>query len=74
MNRDDLADRPEAAPAEWPSAKPAFVAPKDLQAGGTWIGVNDHGVIACLLNRYDAAPAGHISRRSIVWKQCGARA
>lgn len=66
MNRDDLAGRPEAAPEEWPSAKPTFVAPKDLQAGGTWIGVNANGVIACLLNRYDPAPAGCTSRGSIV--------
>ncbi len=66
MNRDDLAGRPEAAPAEWPSAKPTFVAPKDLQAGGTWIGVHADGVIACLLNRYDRAPVGRTSRGSIV--------
>lgn len=66
MNRDDLAGRPEAAPAEWPSAKPTFVAPTDLQAGGTWIGVNADGVIACLLNRYDRAPVGRTSRGSIV--------
>lgn len=66
MNRDDLAARPEAAPTVWPNADPTFVAPKDLQAGGTWIGMNELGVIACLLNRYDSAPAGRISRGSIV--------
>jgi uncharacterized protein with NRDE domain len=68
MNRDDVAARPEAAPAIWPNAKPTFVAPKDLQAGGTWIGVNAGGVIACLLNRYDPAPAGPTSRGGIVLK------
>lgn len=66
MNRDDLAARAEGAPAAWPNANPHFVAPKDLQAGGTWIGVNANGVIACLLNRYDAAPIGRVSRGSIV--------
>lgn len=66
MNRDDLASRPEAAPLIWPGSDPAFVAPRDLQAGGTWIAVNAVGVIACLLNRYDAAPVGRTSRGGIV--------
>lgn len=66
MNRDDAASRPEAPPSLWPSTKVAFAAPKDLQADGTWIGVNGHGVIACLLNRYDAAPLGRTSRGAIV--------
>lgn len=66
MNRDDAAARTEAPPSLWPAAKTAFAAPKDLRAGGTWIGVNAHGVIACLLNRYDAAPVGRTSRGAIV--------
>jgi uncharacterized protein with NRDE domain len=66
MNRDDIAAREELPPHVWPSAKPEFVAPRDVQAGGTWIGVNRHGLIACLLNRYDAAPAGRQSRGEIV--------
>lgn len=66
MNRDDIAAREEAPPALWPHVQPAFAAPKDLQAGGTWIGVNARGVIACLLNRYDEAPIGAKSRGSIV--------
>jgi uncharacterized protein with NRDE domain len=66
MNRDDIAARPEAAPAIWSNTEPSFAAPQDLQAGGTWIGVNAHGVIACLLNRYDTAPAGRMSRGDIV--------
>lgn len=66
MNRDDVADREEAPPTLWPVARPVFVAPRDVQAGGTWIGVNRHGVIACLLNRYDDAPTGRTSRGNIV--------
>ncbi len=65
MNRDDSGTRLEAPPALW-KAEPRFAAPKDLQAGGTWIGVNALGLTACLLNRYDAAPAGQTSRGSIV--------
>ncbi len=66
MNRDDSAAREEVPPTLWESAEYPFVAPRDLQAGGTWIGVNCHGVVACLLNRYDAAPAGRMSRGKIV--------
>lgn len=66
MNRDDVTEREEAPPALWPDAEPIFVAPRDLQAGGSWIGVNRHGVIACLLNRYDDAPTGTTSRGNIV--------
>ncbi len=66
MNRDDIAAREEAPPALWRNAAPVFAAPRDLQAGGTWISVNADGVIACLLNRYDPAPVGRISRGAIV--------
>jgi hypothetical protein len=66
MNRDDVATREEAPPQLWPNTDPEFIAPRDVQAGGTWIGVNRHGVIACLLNRYDAAPKGKQSRGGIV--------
>jgi len=66
MNRDDAAARTETPPSLWPAAKSAFAAPRDMQAGGTWIGVNGHGLVACLLNRYDVAPPGRSSRGAIV--------
>lgn len=66
MNRDDIVAREEAPPRLWPDAETDFVAPRDMQAGGTWIGVNCHGIVACLLNRYDAAPAGYVSRGRVV--------
>lgn len=66
MNRDDAATRGETPPQLWPNTDLEFVAPRDVQAGGTWIGINSHGVIACLLNRYDAAPKGKQSRGGIV--------
>ncbi|MEZ5956233.1 MAG: NRDE family protein [Hyphomonadaceae bacterium] len=66
MNRDDAASREEAPPQRWPDAELAFGAPRDVQAGGTWIGANRHGIIACLLNRYDDAPKGKQSRGGIV--------
>jgi uncharacterized protein with NRDE domain len=71
MNRDDAAHRAEAPPSLWLARGTAFAAPKDLQAGGTWIGVNGHGVVACLLNRYDPAPPGRASRGAIVVEAMG---
>ncbi|HEX6113335.1 MAG TPA: NRDE family protein [Geminicoccaceae bacterium] len=50
-NRDELADRPALPPARhWPD-RAEVVAGMDLQAGGSWLGINDHGVVAGVLNR-----------------------
>jgi hypothetical protein len=50
-NRDELADRPARPPGRhWPD-RVELVAGLDLQAGGSWLGINDHGVVAGVLNR-----------------------
>ena len=49
-NRDEHYDRPSAPPSPW-STVPVIVAGKDLLAGGTWLGVNEHGLVAGILNR-----------------------
>lgn len=50
-NRDEMADRPWASPARhWPD-RPDVVAGHDLTAGGSWLGLNEHGVVAGILNR-----------------------
>lgn len=49
-NRDEYLSRPATAP-EILTAKPQVIGGKDLKAGGTWLGINQHGVIAGLLNR-----------------------
>ncbi len=50
-NRDELKSRPWRPPGRhWPD-RPEVVAGRDEQAGGTWLGVNDHGVVATVLNR-----------------------
>jgi len=50
-NRDEMKDRPWKPPARhWPD-RPDVVAGIDLEAGGSWLGVNDNGVIAAILNR-----------------------
>lgn len=50
-NRDELAGRPADPPARhWPD-RPDVVAGLDRLAGGTWLGLNDAGVVAAVLNR-----------------------
>ena len=50
-NRDEMADRPWKPPARhWPD-RPQATAGLDLLAGGTWLGLNDSGVVAGVLNR-----------------------
>ncbi len=67
MNRDDLIDRPEAPPIRPADGSSQVLAPIDLKSGGTWIGLNSFGIVACLLNRYDRpAPINARSRGAIV--------
>jgi hypothetical protein len=50
-NRDERLDRPWSAPGRhWPG-RPSVLAGRDEDAGGTWMGVNEAGVLACVLNR-----------------------
>ncbi|MBI1994910.1 MAG: NRDE family protein [Deltaproteobacteria bacterium] len=49
-NRDEHYDRPSAPPTLL-NADPAILAGRDLRAGGTWLGVNEHGLLAGILNR-----------------------
>ena len=49
-NRDEQYDRP-SAPPQVLGKEPKIIAGRDLRAGGTWLGVNEHGVLAALLNR-----------------------
>ena len=49
-NRDEHYDRPSAPPGLW-STEPNILAGRDLLAGGTWLGVNAHGLLVGILNR-----------------------
>ncbi|MFN3077934.1 MAG: NRDE family protein [Alphaproteobacteria bacterium] len=50
-NRDEMADRAWREPARhWPD-RPEVVAGLDEVARGSWLGLNDYGVIAAILNR-----------------------
>jgi len=51
-NRDEMIDRPSKPPGRhWPD-RPELVAGLDLLAGGSWLGINDWGVAAAVLNRH----------------------
>lgn len=67
-NRDEMLDRPWKPPARhWPD-RADVVAGLDELAGGTWMGLNDSGVVACILNRVGSlGPApGKRSRGELV--------
>jgi uncharacterized protein with NRDE domain len=65
-NRDELLDRPSLRPeirdVDW-----QILAPKDLQRGGAWQGVNGSGLFVGLTNRIDVkSEPGRMSRGDIV--------
>ncbi len=49
-NRDEHFDRPSSPPA-LRHGPPRMIAGLDLRAGGTWLGVNDQGLLVGILNR-----------------------
>ena len=48
-NRDEFHARPAARAAYWPD-QPSLLAGRDLEAGGTWMGVTRHGCFAAVTN------------------------
>jgi uncharacterized protein with NRDE domain len=52
-NRNEFLARPAVGPRVWAGG---VLAPRDEQAGGTWLGLNAHGLFACLTNRRGANP------------------
>lgn len=67
-NRDEMVNRPWRGPARhWPD-RPDCVAGLDVLANGSWLGLNDHGLMAAMLNRFASlGPApGKRSRGELV--------
>ena len=67
-NRDEMIARPWLPPARhWPD-RPEVVAGLDREAGGTWLGLNDQGLLAGILNRMGSLgpQAGKRSRGELV--------
>lgn len=59
-NRDEFHRRPAAAAGWWPGGK--ILAGRDLQAGGTWLGLTRSGRFAALTNYRDASRPRRASR------------
>lgn len=55
-NRDEYLDRPSEGPALRETVHGAIAAPRDVKAGGTWLGLNGKGVFAAVTNRHCAQP------------------
>lgn len=55
MNRDERRTRARELPPRVlrEDSGPSWIGPADGEKGGTWFGVNDRGMIACLLNAYE---------------------
>jgi len=49
-NRDELYARPSSSPRQWDRSD--IFAPRDEEAGGTWIGTNAAGVLVAITNRW----------------------
>ena len=65
-NRDEAVDRESAPPTVYDD-DPLVVAPRDIEAGGTWFGYNEFGVVVGLTNKWtDADLAGERSRGLLV--------
>jgi hypothetical protein len=67
-NRDEMSQRPWLPPGRhWPD-RPWVIAGLDRQAGGSWLGINDHGLIAGIMNRPQSLgpAAGKRSRGELV--------
>lgn len=52
MNRDEAYNRPSQPPVVWKDGR-SVLAPVDRQSGGTWIGVNDLGLLVAISNRHE---------------------
>lgn len=67
-NRDELVARPARPPGRhWPD-RPEVVAGYDEIGGGSWLGINDYGLVAAVLNRTGSLGplAGRRSRGELV--------
>ncbi len=68
-NRDERLGRPAEPPAIRSHGGRTILSPRDVEAGGTWVGLNDAGVFVGITNRYDPAYFGRtapVSRGALV--------
>ncbi len=64
-NRDEFYARPTAALSRWPDA-PEIIGGRDLEAGGTWLGISEAGRFAAVTNvREPGMAPGKLSRGAL---------
>ena len=78
FNRDEKKTRGVAEPPKrFEESGVRFLAPRDPDAGGTWMLINERGLLVCLLNRWHEEgtrppeSGGGVSRGHLVWKMAG---
>ncbi|MET0332526.1 MAG: NRDE family protein [Dyella sp.] len=64
-NRDEYHARPSAPASRWDGGSP-IIGGRDLEAGGTWLGVTDDGRVASVTNRRDARLVQHGLSRGLL--------
>lgn len=57
-NRDEMLKRPAEPPSVRALGNLRVLAPRDAQAGGTWLGLSSTGVFVGITNRYDPSATG----------------
>lgn len=74
-NRDEFFERPAEGPALRHAAHAAgssgssrvrVLSPRDVQAGGTWLGLNEHGLFAAITNRRRENPDPNMRSRGLI--------
>ena len=68
MNRDERIHLKEKPPQIFQQKEVQIITPIDEKSSGSWIGVNQSGIAACLLNRYETYSSNKQSRGEIIFK------
>ncbi len=67
-NREEFFDRRSSGPSIQ-AGKPRILCPTDQRSGGTWLGVNQHGVFVGICNRRTMEPIGSNRSRGLLCKE-----
>lgn len=65
-NRDEKLDRPAGPPAITTRGGMRILCPRDLEAGGTWLGLNAAGVFVGITNRFGGPPRPGVRSRGLL--------
>ncbi|PSQ57395.1 hypothetical protein BRD22_02395 [Halobacteriales archaeon SW_8_68_21] len=70
--RDEALDRPSEPPAvrDGGGSGPRYVAPRDAEVGGTWIGLAESGLVAAVTNRWLNADREGDRSRGLLVRDC----